>query len=110
MPAVPNELRNVISEGGNTGVLPGEIHLDGDFNLDKFKSVIRAQYPVLHIASHFKLQPGDSSASKLLLCDGDTLSLKEFREQPALELRNVDLLTLSACDTAIGERGTSGEI
>ena len=111
--AVPNELKSIIRQNGNdqTGVLPGEIYLDRAFNRDSFMSAVQnPENRVLHIASHFKLQPGDSTASKLLLGDGNMLSLDEFRRQKAFDMHNVDLLTLSACDTAIGERGTGGEI
>jgi len=112
LPAVPDELKNIIRQHDNDpiGVLPGEIYLDQAFNRDSFKSVIRAGFPVLHIASHFKLQPGDGSLSKLLLGDGDLLSLDEFRRQAAFKLHGVDLLTLSACDTAVGDKGTGGEV
>ncbi|PXX14303.1 CHAT domain-containing protein [Nitrosomonas ureae] len=112
LPGVPTELRNIIRQNDNDplGVLPGEIHLDKAFNRDSFKSVIRAGFPVLHIASHFKLQPGDGSLSTLLLGDGDLLSLDEFRRQAAFKLHGVDLLTLSACDTAVGDKGTGGEV
>ncbi|SEP70245.1 tetratricopeptide repeat protein [Nitrosomonas ureae] len=112
LPSVPNELRNIIRQNDNDllGVLPGEIHLDQAFNRDSFKSVIRAGFPVLHIASHFKLQPGDGSLSTLLLGDGDLLSIDEFRRQAAFKLHGVDLLTLSACDTAVGDKGTGGEV
>lgn len=112
LPSVPNELRNIIRQNDNDqiGVLPGVIYLDQAFNRESFKSVIRAGYPVLHIASHFKLQPGDGSLSTLLLGDGDLLSLDEFRRQPAFRLHGVDLLTLSACDTAVGDKGTGGEV
>ncbi|MBS0424435.1 MAG: tetratricopeptide repeat protein [Proteobacteria bacterium] len=113
LPAVPNELKSIIRQNNKeqTGVLPGEIYLDHAFNRATLESVIqKPENRVLHIASHFKLQPGNSSASELLLGDGNRLNLDEFRQQKAFELRNVDLLTLSACDTAIGERGTGGEI
>lgn len=112
LPSVPNELRNIIRQNENDqiGVLPGEIHLDQAFNRESFKSVIRAGYPVLHIASHFKLQPGNGSLSTLLLGDGDLLSLDEFQRQAAFKLHGVDLLTLSACDTAVGDKGAGGEV
>lgn len=113
LPAVPNELRSIIrlNDNDQTGVLPGKIYLDREFSREAFKAVIQKPgYRVLHIASHFKLQPGDSSASKLLLGDGDTLSLDEFRRQAAFKLHDVDLLTLSACDTAVGDKGAGGEV
>jgi tetratricopeptide (TPR) repeat protein len=56
--------------------------------------------PVLHIASHFRFLPG-SDESFLLLGDGSGLTLRQLRtEMP--RLTGVDLLTLSACETAVG--------
>ncbi|MCB1977652.1 MAG: CHAT domain-containing protein, partial [Nitrosomonas sp.] len=98
------------NDNDQMGILPGEILLDQDFNRETFKSVVQAGYPVLHIASHFKLQLGDGSASKLLLGNGDTLNLDEFRRDPAFKLHGVDLLTLSACETAVGDKGAGGEV
>ena len=112
LPSVPQELEGIIRKDKNdkNGVIPGEIHLDSDFTRDSFKATLRKKYPVLHIASHFKLQPGDGSASQLLLGDGDTLTLDEFRRKAAYKLHGVDLMTLSACDTAVGGKTEGGEV
>ena len=112
LPSVPKELESIVRTDNNDkdGVIPGEIRLDKDFTRDSFKATLRKKYPVLHIASHFKLQPGDGSASKLLLGDGDTLTLDEFRRKAAFKLHGVDLITLSACDTAVGEKTEGGEV
>jgi len=58
-------------------------------------------YPVIHIASHFEFTPGSIDDSMLLLGDGSTLSLSEIRG--GLNFTNVELLTLSACQTAVGD-------
>jgi CHAT domain-containing protein len=56
--------------------------------------------PVVHIASHFRFLPG-SDQSFLLLGDGGNLTLGQVRTE-ALPYEAVDLLTLSACETAVG--------
>jgi len=58
-------------------------------------------YPVLHVASHFVFEPGTESNSFLLLGDGKRMTLLQMKEND-LDFRNVDLITLSACDTAVG--------
>ena len=79
-------------------VLPGSTHMDEAFTLDQLKASLGS--PVLHIASHFRFLPG-SDESFLLLGDGSGLTLRQLRtEMP--RLTGVDLLTLSACETAVG--------
>ena len=58
----------------------------------------------MHIASHFSFQPGNESASFLLLGDGRRLPLAELKNYQNL-FSGVDLLTLSACNTASGGPG-----
>jgi CHAT domain-containing protein len=54
-------------------------------------------------------RPGNESTSFLLLGDGDKLSLNRIREDK-LDFRHVDLMTLSACETALGGgRNAQGE-
>ena len=49
------------------GVLPGLIHLDEAFTDAALRAALRQRHPVVHIASHFQLHPGDDTASFLLL-------------------------------------------
>lgn len=94
LPAVPGELGGIV----HPEVLPGTIYLDEQFTLAALR--LNLSQPVLHIASHFRFIDG-SDESYLLLGDGSRLTLRDVRLQlPAL--RGVDLLTLSACDTATG--------
>jgi CHAT domain-containing protein/tetratricopeptide (TPR) repeat protein len=108
--AVPAELDGIIirAPGDPNGVIAGELHLDDDFDEPRLKAMLRAGYPVLHIASHFKLNPGDNSASFLLLGDGSRLALADFEAKTAYRLDHIDQLTLSACDTAMGNPERSG--
>jgi CHAT domain-containing protein len=55
---------------------------------------------VVHIASHFVLAPGDSRASWLQLGGGERVSLAALAGD-AYRFGGLDLLTLSACDTAV---------
>ena len=64
-------------------------------------------YPVVHIASHFRFQPGNETQSYLLLGDGDHLTLAQLINSTNLFL-GVQLLTLSACETGMGD-GTEVE-
>jgi len=109
LPAVPDELRAVIHEGSPaaSGVLPGVIRLDERFTLDGMTSALRERFPVVHIASHFQFRPGRDADSFLLLGDGQQLTVSAMRTLPGI-FSGVELLTLSACDTASGGISADG--
>lgn len=65
------------------------------------------QYPLAHIASHFVFRPGNGLKSFLLLGDGRRLTLETINNTYNL-FRGVELLTLSACETGIGEENERG--
>jgi CHAT domain-containing protein len=110
--AVPRELHSIIREAGSSqsrGVLPGIIRLDEQFTLRAFIDGLREGYAVVHIASHFRFNPEREETSFLLLGDGSYLSLEEMQNSPGI-FEKVELLTLSACDTAtIGANGKEVE-
>jgi CHAT domain-containing protein/Tfp pilus assembly protein PilF len=99
---VPLELRAIVKDDANRdGALPGMTKLDEQFTWDAtLDELERRSHTVVHIASHFNFQAGDETASVLLLGDGNTLSLKKLKDQTNL-FDKVDLLTLSACNTAM---------
>lgn len=100
LPAVKAEMRSIINTTGG-GVLPGEIYLDDAFTAQRFKDVSQRPFQLLHVASHFRFSPGTEINSFLLLGDGQQLTLGDIRTQD-YRFDNVDLLTLSACDTGLG--------
>ena len=100
LPAVRAEMRSIIRTGA-TGVLPGEVHLDEAFTAQRLKDVIQRSFPVVHVASHFRFSPGTEVNSFLLLGDGNQLTLGDIRIQN-YRFDDVDLLTLSACETGLG--------
>jgi CHAT domain-containing protein len=106
LPSVVGELNGIV-KNGDRGVIPGEIHLNAAFTT---KTLLQSasHNPVVHIASHFKFTPGTETDSFLLLGDGSRLTLDMVRKGPAF--RNTELLTLSACETAMGSDSTGSEI
>jgi CHAT domain-containing protein len=95
------ELESIVRlPGGSSGVLPGTISLDDEFDRRHLEAALRGEHRVVHIGSHFVLRPGaDEDGSYLLLGDRSHLGLDEIA---TLDFTGVDQLTLSACDTATG--------
>ena len=104
LPSVAAEMSGIIVQnaGSSEGVLSGELRLDADFTKDTMRSTLRRTFPVVHIASHFKFQPGNDASSFLLLGDGSHFSLAELKSVTNL-FAGVQLLTLSACNTGVGD-------
>lgn len=107
LPGVKEELSGIIGKQG----LPGETHLDQAFTAQQMQTSLKLGNPVLHLASHFKFTPGTEADSYLLLGDGSHLSLKEIR-QGDYTFGQLDLLTLSACATAMhgGQEANGKEV
>ena len=111
LPAVVDELRDLIRDretfGRSAGIVPGRVLLDDAFTESTMKGALRQQYPIVHIASHFQFHPGNELDSFLLLGDGQHLTLADLKRAPNL-FTGVELLTLSACDTATGSPAANG--
>jgi filamentous hemagglutinin family protein len=105
LPAVPAEIELVEQTFGGTTML------DAEFTIDAFQQAIQTQRPtVVHIASHGYFT-GDPATSYLLAHDepmtmerlSELIGITRFRSDP------VELLVLSACQTAAGDdRSTLG--
>ncbi|HEX4946360.1 MAG TPA: CHAT domain-containing protein, partial [Blastocatellia bacterium] len=109
LPAVADEMRGIIREGSSTkGVLPGTIKLDEQFTLEAMQTGLRGRPTVVHVASHFDFKPGNETDSRLLLGDGSFLSLAQIQAMPT-PFSGVELLTLSACNTATGGSSANGK-
>lgn len=110
LPAVADELAGLVDlpeTAEHEGVLPGLKALDGDFTRDLLLAQLTRRWPVVHLASHFAFQPGDKDQTYLLLGDGSRLTAGELERLPNL-FAGVDLLTLSACNTATGDLAGDG--
>ena len=93
---VKRELESIVGQGG----VAGSIRLDEQFNEKTLKEGLDKEYPILHIASHFVFTPGNETDSYLLLGTGEKLTLADIRH--GFQFGAVELLTLSACETAMG--------
>jgi CHAT domain-containing protein/Tfp pilus assembly protein PilF len=114
LPFVVDELHGIIHDdtdkASTDGVLAGRIMLDDTFTKDGMKEALRRGkgFSLVHIASHFVFKPGNETDSYLLLggqaaaTDEDKhLTMAEVQRAPNL-FSGVELLTLSACNTGVG--------
>jgi CHAT domain-containing protein len=84
---------------------------DEAFNLKAMQDALgRGRYPLVHIASHFSFRPGNNTKSFLVLGDGDQLTLDKIGKSAVPFFEGVQLLTLSACNTATGDRANGSEV
>lgn len=106
---VAAELDRIVkaSDTDKYGVLPGFVALDDAFSAARLQAALAEGFPAIHIATHFVFRPGPVDDSYLLLGQGARLTLAELRSSQ-YSLRNVDLLTLSACETAVGQPDANG--
>jgi tetratricopeptide (TPR) repeat protein len=107
LPAVKSELESIIRTEGNSNGIPGKILLDNDFTKEAFSGALHDGFPVVHIASHFRFEPGTVEDSFLLLGNGEHLTLHTM-STANFKFQNVDQMTLSACNTAIGSEEWGG--
>ncbi|MCT7951006.1 CHAT domain-containing protein [Ancylothrix sp. C2] len=107
LPAVPVELAKIL-----TPPWRGIALLNEDFTLEKLREVYQKQrFRILHLATHGKFVPGDVSQSFIQLRN-EKLRLDQVGEV-AEELKwpappPVEMLVLSACETALGDQPELG--
>jgi len=101
LPYVGDELNGI---AGNKGILSGKVMLDKEFTESSLRDGLDQSYPIIHIASHFQFTSGSMNDSFLLLGDGSTMTLSQIKTK--LNFNGVELLTLSACETAVGDAGS----
>jgi CHAT domain-containing protein len=98
------EAENLIRlEPGAAGLAEGRLYVDDQFTRNAFEEALEMRdVQVVHAATHFVLVPGREVDSFLLLGNGDRLTaadLKKLAAPPAFV--SLDLLALSACETAL---------
>lgn len=88
-------------------ILGGSKFLNEDFTLNKLKDEIQEKYPIVHLATHGKF--GGTYTSTFLQAFDQRISLEELEELIRNREEPIELLTLSACQTAAGDnRATLG--
>lgn len=111
---VPSELCSIVREPspeceGRQGVIAGTRMLNARFTYASFSQAI-SKYRVAHVATHFKFISGTKAeglGSYLLLGNGEKLTMDKVRKSNGL-FAGIELLTLSACDTAYGSKTADG--
>ncbi|NJL90498.1 MAG: CHAT domain-containing protein [Coleofasciculaceae cyanobacterium SM2_1_6] len=97
LPGVSLELNNINQIWG------GNIFLNENFTLNNLRQPRQTQQRIVHLATHSAFEPGDKSNSFIQLWGNERLTLDQIR-QVNWDAPLVDLLVLSACQTALGDR------
>ena len=99
LPMVPQE----ISQIGK--IKAGNTYINENFTQDVLRSLSQKKdIDFVHLATHAEFLPGGPKKSKIYLGDGE-LSLNEFSQlRLSREENPIELFTLSACRTALGDR------
>jgi CHAT domain-containing protein len=107
LPSVPGEVDGIVrqSTGDPRGIYPGKEFLDKNFTFASLEGNLFG-HQILHIATHGKFEPGRPDASYLVLGDGQKLPIPKI--ETIQDLGDVKLVTLSACETALGGAGQDG--
>lgn len=114
LPQVPDELNAIVGDKNAKnpkrikGLFTGKQLLNQAFTRQNFAAALKEKYGIVHLATHFKFSPGKDTDSFLLLGDGDKLNLAELRTSEMFDFTGVELLTLSACETALGTADANG--
>lgn len=119
LPGTERELLAIIKNEdaqSEKGILNGRRFINKDFTIDNFKDSLtketvdgKRKYNIVHIASHFSLG-GNWSNSFLLLGNGEILSLEKMNNSSTISFGDVELITLSACNTGFADDSNGKEI
>lgn len=107
LPSVPGELDAIVRQSTKDpkGIYPGKELLDRNFTFASLEGNLFG-HRILHIATHGKFEPGRPDASYLMMGDGQKLPIPQI--ETLQDLGDVKLVTLSACETALGGAGQDG--
>jgi CHAT domain-containing protein/Tfp pilus assembly protein PilF len=107
LPNVPQELDTIVlnQDQDPLGVYAGEVFLNQDLTKDTIRDNLR-RHNILHLATHGKFVPGSKYDSYLLLGNGEKYPIPDI--QNLRNLDQLDLVVLSACETALGGEGNDG--
>jgi len=101
LPAVNAEIGNIVGVGNAPALLTGKSFINEPFTLQNMQSQRKLQnYGIIHLATHAKFL-SDSAYGTVIQLYNDRLYLSDI---PSLSFNKpqVEMLTLSACETAVG--------
>lgn len=108
LPYVPTELDVIVrqNQADSQGIFPGQEFLNKAFNLATLRENLPGRL-LLHMATHSVFVPGRADQSYMLLGTGEKLVVTEI--ESSLNLQSLNLVVLSACETALGGPGLDGK-
>jgi|CXWL01.1.fsa_nt_gi CHAT domain-containing protein len=119
LPGTKQELISIIrdeSDPTETGILEGKRFLDANFTMKNLTDSLgrkntegKRRFTIVHLASHFRLG-NNWSNSFLFLGNGKLLSLEELSGSPQIDFSDIELVTLSACNTALATASNGIEV
>jgi CHAT domain-containing protein len=97
LPRISKELETINS------IVPGDVFLDEDFTVSNLESKItEKKYSIVHLATHGEF--GSIPEKTFLLTHNSKLTMNSLEKLiKQTQSSTIDLLTLSACQTAIGD-------
>lgn len=105
----PQPPQGCAADGRGSGPWPGRAWLDTSFTAGQLERALgggaAAAGGLLHLGTHFVLRPGNVARSWLLLGDGQRLHLADLGR---LDFSGQVLVTLAACETAVGGQQADG--
>lgn len=104
IPGAEASLAAIFGEGG---VLSGTMVVNEEFRAQTLDD-LDGRWPLVHVVSHFVLDPGNSRLSYLVLGDGEHYTLARMRESRDL-FAGVELLSVPICDTALQDADFYGK-
>ncbi|MEO0431315.1 MAG: tetratricopeptide repeat protein [Cyanobacteria bacterium J06656_5] len=107
LPAVEKELDAIVRSHSDDpiGIYPGQVLMDDQFTLESMQDNVEFRR-ILHIATHAQFDPSQPEDSFILLGNGERLRIKDI-DLMKESLRDLHLVVLSACQTALG--GPTGD-
>ncbi|NEQ22118.1 MAG: CHAT domain-containing protein, partial [Microcoleus sp. SIO2G3] len=107
LPNVPDELDTIVrtKDTDPRGIYSGSEFLNSAFDFQSLRNNLQG-HAILHLATHGKFEPGRPDESYLLLGTGEKLAIPEISN--LRNLSDVNLVVLSACETALAETGQDG--
>ena len=107
--SVPSELAAIVRQPNQPqtkGIYNGQELLNQAFDLTSLRDNLQGQN-ILHIATHGSFEPGNPANSFILSGTGDKLTIDKLKTLSNY-MRDIHLVVLSACQTAVGGPDESG--